>query len=138
MAVDNIGISCHFCITQSKNIYTILISYSTLSFYMDIINIYVEDTSGNRQHIEIPTDINLNLMEVLKASEYPVLGTCGGMALCATCHVEVLEGNHLNPPQDQELDMLDTLPAITAGSRLACQIPVRENIDGLVVKIITD
>lgn len=104
---------------------------------MEIINIYVDDTNGQRQHIEIPTDINLNLMEVLKASEYPVLGTCGGMALCATCHVEVIEGDNLNPPQDQELDMLDTLPAITANSRLACQIPVKENIDGLVVRIMT-
>jgi ferredoxin-2, mitochondrial len=135
MAVDIIPISCHFCI-QLHILFTFLKAKSF--FCMDIINIYVEDKSGNRQHIEIPTDINLNLMEVLKASEYPVLGTCGGMALCATCHVEVLEGDNLNPPQDQELDMLDTLPAITSGSRLACQIPVRENIDGLVVRIMTD
>ncbi len=104
---------------------------------MDVINIYVEDLSGNRQHLEIPTEINLNLMEVLKASEYPVLGTCGGMALCATCHVEVLEGGDLNPPQDQELDMLDTLPELTPNSRLACQIPIKENVDGLVVKVLS-
>ena len=106
---------------------------------MNIINIYVEDFSGNRQHLEIPTEINLNLMEVLKASEYPVQGTCGGMALCATCHVEVLSGSEqLNPPQDQELDMLDTLPELTDNSRLACQIPIRENIDGIIVKVLTE
>ncbi len=104
---------------------------------MDFINIYVEDSTGNRQHLEIPTDINLNLMEVLKASEFPVLGTCGGMALCATCHVEIIAGN-LNDPQDQELDMLDTLPVATANSRLACQIPIREEIDGLIVKVLVD
>ena len=104
---------------------------------MEFINIYVEDSTGNRQHLEIPSDINLNLMEVLKASEYPVLGTCGGMALCATCLVEVLAGN-LNAPQEQELDMLDTLPAATANSRLACQIPIREQIDGLIVKVLVD
>jgi 2Fe-2S ferredoxin len=104
---------------------------------MEFINIYVEDSTGNRQHLEIPSDINLNLMEVLKASEYPVLGTCGGMALCATCQVEVLAGN-LNAPQEQELDMLDTLPAATANSRLACQIPIREQIDGLIVKVLVD
>lgn len=106
---------------------------------MDIINIYVEDIAGNRQHLEIPTEINLNLMEVLKASEYPVQGTCGGMALCATCHIEVLEGSgQLNPPRDQELDMLDTLPELTDNSRLACQIPIQENINGLVVKVLTE
>jgi ferredoxin len=104
---------------------------------MDTIHIHVEDYHGNRQLVEIPTEINLNLMEVLKASEYPVLGTCGGMALCASCHVEVLEDTGLNPPQDQELDMLDTLPDATASSRLACQIPVSEAIHGLVIKVLT-
>lgn len=105
---------------------------------MDLINIYVEDSSGSRQHIEIPTDISLNLMEVLKASEYPILGTCGGMALCATCHVEVIAGENLNPPLDPELDMLDTLPVLTANSRLACQIPIQEKIDGLVIKLLAE
>jgi ferredoxin len=57
-----------------------------------MINLIIEDRDGQRQPVEIPEGINLSLMEVLKASEYDVLATCGGMALCATCHVQVLEG----------------------------------------------
>ena len=105
---------------------------------MDTVNIYVEDRQGNRQHLEIPTDINLNLMEVLKASEYPIEGTCGGIALCATCHVEVLGGGELNAPQDHELDMLDSLPDYRENSRLACQIPIGEKLEGLVVRVMTE
>lgn len=105
---------------------------------MDLVTIFVEDRDGNRQPIEIPTDISLNLMEVLKASEYPILGTCGGIALCATCHVEVVQGDNLYPPQDNELAMLDTLPELTDNSRLACQIPIQENVDGLVIKVMAE
>ncbi|MVZ61397.1 2Fe-2S iron-sulfur cluster-binding protein [Sphingobacterium humi] len=102
----------------------------------NIINIIVEDRDGLRKTVEVPTDINLSLMEILKASEYDILATCGGMALCATCHVEVLEGaEQLHPAEDQELDMLDTLPDVTDSSRLACQLRLGQQNDGLSVRI---
>ena len=101
-----------------------------------MINITVEDRNGETQTIEVPTDINLSLMEVLKASDYQILATCGGMALCATCHVQVKEGlDSLPEPSNEEMDMLDTLPDAGFDSRLACQIRINENIDGLSVKI---
>lgn len=102
----------------------------------NIITIHVEDRDGSTQAIEIPTDINLSLMEILKASEYEVLATCGGMALCATCHVEVLEGGDaLAAPEDHELDMLDTLPDADSHSRLACQLRLTNENEGLFIKI---
>lgn len=101
-----------------------------------MIYITVEDRTGITQEHEIPEDINLSLMEVLKACEYEVLATCGGMALCATCHVEVLDKEEkLLEPEDAELDMLDTLPDASASSRLACQIRINERLDGLKVRI---
>lgn len=101
-----------------------------------MIKLTVVDRDDTEQEIEIPTDINLNLMEVLKASEYNILATCGGMALCATCHVQVLEGlEQLTDAQDAELDMLDTLPDAGTDSRLACQLKVNEQLDGIKVKI---
>jgi ferredoxin-2, mitochondrial len=101
-----------------------------------MITIHVEDRDGQTQSLEIPEDINLSLMEVLKASEYNILATCGGMALCATCHVQVLEGmDKLSDATDIELDMLDTLPDADFDSRLSCQIRITEKLDGLHVKI---
>lgn len=101
-----------------------------------MIKLTVIDRDDTAQEIEIPEEINLNLMEVLKASEYQILATCGGMALCATCHVQVLEGlDQLPEPQDQELDMLDTLPDAGSDSRLACQLRVNETLEGIKIKI---
>lgn len=101
-----------------------------------MIKLTVIDRDDSQQVIEIPEGINLNLMEVLKASEYNILATCGGMALCATCHVQVLEGlDQLPEPEDAELDMLDTLPDAGSDSRLACQLKVNEKLEGIKVKI---
>jgi 2Fe-2S ferredoxin len=96
----------------------------------------VIDRAGTVQTVEVPEGINLNLMEVLKASEYPILATCGGMALCATCQVDVQQGiENLPAPSDIELDMLDQLPFVTPSSRLACQIKINENLEGAVFKL---
>lgn len=101
-----------------------------------MINISVEDNSGNNQILDVPTDIGLNLMEILKAYEYDIQATCGGMGLCATCQIEVLQGAESLPPcNDNELDTLDVLPDADANSRLACQIRPNENMNGLAIKL---
>lgn len=101
-----------------------------------MITFEVLDRGGERRLVEVPEGINLNLMEVLKASEYPIEATCGGMALCATCHIEVLEGNEqLDRPTDSELDMLDTLPSTNLKSRLACQIRINPRLQDAVLKL---
>ena len=102
----------------------------------NVITIHVEDQEGVQQSIEIPTDMNLSLMEALKASEYDILATCGGMALCATCHVQILSDHELPEPKDFELDMLDTLHNAELESRLSCQIRVGKELEGLQLKII--
>jgi 2Fe-2S ferredoxin len=104
-----------------------------------MITFDVVDRAGNSQTVDVPEEINLNLMEVLKASEYPILATCGGMALCATCHVEVAQGiEKLPSPTDIELDMLDQLPHASAQSRLACQIKIHENLNGAVFHLTSE
>jgi ferredoxin len=101
-----------------------------------MIKFDIEDRDGNVQTLELPEDINLSLMEILKASEYPVLATCGGMALCATCHVDVIKGSdQLGSPTDVELDMIDTLPDASSTSRLACQIRLNEKMNGAVFQL---
>jgi len=102
----------------------------------EMIRIQVEGPGDRIHELEIPDGINLSLMEVLKASEYDILATCGGMALCATCHIEVVEGmEKLEDRSDPELDMLDTLPNASDESRLACQIKVNPSIDGIKIRV---
>ena len=102
---------------------------------MNEIIVTVVEPNGERTPLNVPTDMGLSLMEILKASEYPIQATCGGMALCATCHVEVLDGPELREPSDDEAYMLESLPTSTSRSRLSCQIKVTQAIDGLVVRI---
>ena len=102
----------------------------------NIINITVEDRDGTIEQLEIPTDVNMSLMELLKAWNYKILATCGGIALCATCHVQIREGaENLNSASDMELDMLDTLPDVTEQSRLACQLRLTNINNNLSIKI---
>ncbi|MFN5332115.1 MAG: 2Fe-2S iron-sulfur cluster-binding protein [Bacteroidota bacterium] len=101
-----------------------------------MIKFTVEDQEGTRQELEAPSDMGLSLMEILKASEYPVLATCGGMALCATCHVEIVEGKAgLEKATDVELDQLENLPEYFPSSRLACQIRIGEQLEGAIVRL---
>ena len=62
---------------------------------------------------------------------------CGGECSCATCHVYVDPGwmEKVGQPSDREESMLDLNPERESNSRLSCQIPVTEDIDGLVVTV---
>lgn len=102
----------------------------------DIITIHIEEENGSYTPMEIPLGIEMSLMEILKGEGYPIKATCGGMALCATCHIEVLEGfDDLHEESDEELDMLDSLPNMTDTSRLSCQLKISEDLDGLKFRI---
>jgi 2Fe-2S ferredoxin len=100
------------------------------------ISIQVEDREGNISTLIAPTDMGLNLMEFLKASEFDILATCGGMALCATCCVDIMEGEEkLKEMTDDEYAMLDTLPDLLPNSRLACQLQLNSSMNGLIVRL---
>ena len=62
---------------------------------------------------------------------------CGGACACATCHVYVepewLE--RLGPQSDMEQSMLDFAEDVRPASRLACQIKITGELDGLVVRM---
>ncbi len=99
------------------------------------IKLTVIDREGTEHNLEAPTDMNFNLMEIMKAAELPVEGTCGGMALCASCHCYIESDHPLNQPSDDEEDMLDQAFFVEDNSRLSCQIPIVESINGLTVTL---
>lgn len=99
------------------------------------IYITVIDREGLAHNLEAPTDMNMNLMELCKATELPVEGTCGGMALCASCHVYVESEHELKEQSADEEDMLDQAFFVKPNSRLGCQIRLKDELDGLVVRL---
>jgi len=62
---------------------------------------------------------------------------CGGACACATCHVYVDDEwtDVVGPPEAMEEDMLDFAYDVRPNSRLSCQIRVRDEIDGLIVRV---
>ncbi len=100
-----------------------------------MIHVTVIDREDQVHELEAPTDMNMNLMELCKAYELPVKGTCGGMALCSTCHVYVLSDHSLPEMSQNEEDMLDQAFFVEDNSRLGCQIRLTDDLEGLKVKL---
>ena len=99
------------------------------------IQINIIDREGGRHELLAPTDMGMNVMELCKSYELPVEGTCGGMALCASCHVYVLSGHELSQPSDDEIAMLDAAFFVQSNSRLGCQLKLHPALDGLTLEL---
>lgn len=99
------------------------------------INITVIDREGIAHELEAPTDMNMNVMEVCKSYELPVLGTCGGMAMCASCQVYVENDKVSLDRSDDEQAMLDEAWHVQDNSRLGCQIHLAPEHDGLIIRL---
>src|SRR5210317_2669085 len=98
-----------------------------------MINIKVIDREDKEHNLEAPTDMNLNLMEICKAYELPVEGTCGGMALCASCQCYVESAHELPERSEDEEAMLSEAFHVKDNSRLGCQILLTPKLDGLEI-----
>ena len=60
---------------------------------------------------------------------------CEMSCACTTCHVVVREGfAALEASDELEDDMLDKAWGLEPNSRLSCQIRIRDELDGLVVR----
>ena len=99
------------------------------------IKVIIIDREDQRHELDAPTDMNMNIMEVCKSYELPVEGTCGGMAMCASCQCYLESDHELAEQSDDELDMLDQAFFVEENSRLGCQIPITEEIDGIVLRL---
>lgn len=102
---------------------------------MSDIKVKVIDREGVEHELDAPIDMNMNLMELCKAYELPVKGTCGGMAMCASCHCYVESEHELKEASEDEEDMLDQAFFVEDNSRLGCQIFMKPELDGLTVRL---
>lgn len=82
-------------------------------------------------------DVGQSVMEIAKRNGVDgIIGECGGSCACATCHVFVDPEwwSTVGPPSADESEMLDFAGDRRRHSRLSCQIRLRADLDGLVVR----
>ncbi len=95
---------------------------------------YVE-FNGTEHTVEVKP--GLSVMEGAIRNNIPGIDAdCGGACACATCHVFVDPAwtEKVGGPSAMEESMLDFADGVQPNSRLSCQIKVRDELDGLIVK----
>ncbi|WP_339703114.1 ferredoxin [uncultured Marixanthomonas sp.] len=105
---------------------------------MQDIKITIIDREGTSHQVDAPTDMNMNLMEVVRSYELApegTIGVCGGMAMCASCQCYV-QSDHELPEMSYDEDlMLAEAFHVQDNSRLGCQIHINSEMDGLQVEL---
>ena len=105
---------------------------------MQDINIKIIDRKGETHEVLAPTDMAMNLMELVRAcglAEEGTIGICGGMAMCASCQCYVKSGHELPEMTDDEDAMLAEAFHVEDNSRLGCQIQMTLAMNGLEVEL---
>lgn len=105
---------------------------------MQDVNLIITDRNGVTHNIEAPTDMAMNLMEVIRSyelAEEGTIGVCGGMAMCASCQCYVKSDHELPEMSDEEEAMLAEAFYVEDNSRLGCQIQITSALDGLEVEL---
>jgi len=91
---------------------------------------------GRRTEVDVQP--GYTVMEAAVANDVPgIEAQCGGACNCATCHAYV-DGAwaHALPEKSfDEIALLDYVDGARPESRLTCQIPMTEALDGLVVRL---
>ncbi len=86
----------------------------------------------------VAADTGMTVMENIRDAGFDeLLALCGGCCSCATCHVHVDPAflDKLPPMGEDENDLLDSTSDRNETSRLSCQIPFTDALDGLKVTI---
>ena len=105
---------------------------------MNEITVTIIDREGEAHELVGPTDMNMNIMELVRAYELApegTIGICGGMAMCASCQCYVLNDVPLPEKGDDEEAMLSEAFYVKSNSRLGCQIPITEELEGLELEL---
>ena len=102
------------------------------------VTIYITDRNGVKHEVQAPTDMNMNIMELVRAYELApegTIGVCGGMAMCASCQCYVLNDVISLERNPDEEAMLCEAYHVKENSKLGCQIHLTEELQGLELEI---
>ena len=105
---------------------------------MTDVTIKITDRNGVLHEVLAPTDMNMNVMELIRSyelAEEGTVGVCGGMAMCASCQCYVLNDVLKTERNDDEEAMLSEAYHVKENSRLGCQIHISEDLEGLEIEI---
>lgn len=97
--------------------------------------IYIDAQGGE---FEADVAVGQNLMEgAVDHMIDGILGECGGVMSCATCHcyVDPAWVSKIPAASEMEEDMLDMVIDPQDNSRLSCQIDMTDDLDGIVVRL---
>ncbi len=102
------------------------------------VTIKITDRDGVSHEVLAPTDMAMNLMELVRSYELApegTIGVCGGMAMCASCQCYVNSNHELPEMTDDEDAMLAEAFDVKDNSRLGCQIQITTALEGLEVEL---
>ena len=105
---------------------------------MSDINIKITDREGIMHEVIAPTDMAMNLMEIVRSyelAEEGTIGICGGMAMCASCQCYIKSDHQLSEMTPDEDLMLAEAFHVEDNSRLGCQIQMTPELEGLEIKL---
>lgn len=100
------------------------------------VRVHFVTSDGKSQEVEAKE--GRSLMETARDAAIPgIVAECGGACACATCHVHVDAAwiGEVGPPTEPEMQMLDFSTNVCERSRLACQVELKGDLDGLVVHV---
>ncbi|HET8707591.1 MAG TPA: 2Fe-2S iron-sulfur cluster-binding protein [Pseudomonadales bacterium] len=101
-----------------------------------MVKIEFIEFDGTRHPVE--AEAGHSLMQAAVTNLVPGIdATCGGDCMCGTCqcYVDAHWLAQLNPKTDAEISMLEHALNVQSNSRLACQVILKDELDGMIVRL---
>jgi 2Fe-2S ferredoxin len=99
---------------------------------------HVKFITQNGQEVTVDAKTGMTLMEAATRNGVQgIIAECGGACSCSTCHVHVAQDwyGRLPAPSENEAAMLEFTQDFAPNSRLACQIKITPELEGLTVNV---
>lgn len=89
----------------------------------------------NNEEFKVKANEGETLLECALKNNVPLIGGCGGAGICGSCNVEIDPEyiNKIPEPDGNEQDVIEYLPMYKPTTRLACQVVITKELDGMTV-----
>ncbi|EEB09212.1 type I ferredoxin Etp1/cytochrome oxidase cofactor Cox15 [Schizosaccharomyces japonicus yFS275] len=99
--------------------------------------VHITFVTPENKEITVAAHEGQSILEVAHSNDIDLEGACEGSVACSTCHVIVDPEfyDKLEPPEEDEEDMLDLAFGLEETSRLGCQVILNKDLDGIRVRL---